>query len=68
MDSTVTLVTYSTLEEAYIVKGMLESHGIPALVRNENNLYVPIFDGVSVVIFEKDWDKAQKLLVEYGDR
>ncbi|MDE6444302.1 MAG: DUF2007 domain-containing protein [Muribaculaceae bacterium] len=67
MDSTQTLATYSTLAEAYIIKGMLEANGIPALVRNENNLYVPIFDGVSVMVFEKDFDKAKKLLEEHGD-
>lgn len=66
-ERTETLVTYSTPEEAYIVKGMLESNGIPALVRNENNLYVPVFDGVSVVVFEKDLEKARKLLDEHGD-
>ncbi|MDE5874149.1 MAG: DUF2007 domain-containing protein [Muribaculaceae bacterium] len=67
MDRTATLATYSTIEDAYIVKGMLESNGIPALVRNENNLYVPIFDGVSVMVFEKDFEKARKLLEEHGD-
>ncbi|MDE6008745.1 MAG: DUF2007 domain-containing protein [Muribaculaceae bacterium] len=67
MDATVTLATYSTLSEAYIVKGMLEANGIPALVRNENNLYVPVFDGVSVMVFEKDLERAKKLLEEHGD-
>lgn len=67
MDETITLATYSTLAEAYIIKGMLESHGISTIVRNENNLYVPVFDGVSIMVFEKDAEKALKLLKENED-
>ena len=67
MDATVTLATYSTLAEAYIIKGMLESHGIKTIVRNENNLYVPIFDGVSIMVLEKDLEKALLLLRENDD-
>ncbi|MBD5309082.1 MAG: DUF2007 domain-containing protein [Bacteroides sp.] len=67
MDDTVTLATYSTLAEAYIIKGMLESHGIKTIVRNENNLYVPIFDGVSIMVLEKDLERALLLLRENDD-
>ena len=67
MDATVTLATYSTLAEAYIIKGMLESHGIKTIVRNENNLYVPIFDGVSIMVLEKDLERALLLLRENDD-
>lgn len=67
MDDTVTLATYSTLAEAYIIKGMLESHGIKTIVRNENNLYVPIFDGVSIMVLEKDLERALLLLRENED-
>ena len=67
MDDTVTLATYSTLAEAYIIKGMLESHGIKTIVRNENNLYVPIFDGVSIMVLEKDLERALILLRENDD-
>ena len=67
MDDTVTLAPYSTLAEAYIIKGMLESHGIKTIVRNENNLYVPIFDGVSIMVLEKDLERALLLLRENDD-
>lgn len=67
MDDTVTLATYSTLAEAYIIKGLLESHGIKTIVRNENNLYVPIFDGVSIMVLEKDLERALLLLRENDD-
>lgn len=67
MDNTVIAAVYNTPEEAYIVKGMLESNGIPAMVANENNLYVPVFNGVNVFVFERDYEKARSLIESYGD-
>lgn len=67
MDSTVILTTYNSPEEAAIVAGMLHSNGIPCSVENRNNLYVPTFNGVDIVVFEKDLDRARQLLNEHQD-
>lgn len=67
MHQTVTLQSYSTPEEAYVVAGMLKSNGIPAMVENLNNLYVPIFNGVNLVVYAEDADRARQLLEENGD-
>ncbi len=63
--SSVTLASYDSPQEAYLVKGMLESNGIPAMVENLNNLYVPVFNGCNVVINSKYLDEARKLLAEH---
>lgn len=67
MNDTVILASYNSTEEAYIVKGMLECNGIPAMVANENNLYVPVFNGINVLVFEKDLARARQLMEEHGD-
>lgn len=67
MDNTVILASYNTPEEAYILAGMLRSNGIPAMVSNENSLYVPVFNGVNVSVFEQDLARARKLMSEHGD-
>lgn len=67
MDNTVILTTYNSPEEAAIVAGMLQSNGIPCSVENRNNLYVPTFNGVDIVVFEKDLDRARQLLNEHQD-
>lgn len=67
MRPTVTLQSYNTPEEAYLVAGMLKNNGIPAMVENLNNLYVPIFNGVNLVVFADDADRARELLASHGD-
>lgn len=62
MDELVTIANYSTLEEAYIVKGMLESNGISTMVVNENNLYVPVFNWVRLLVRACDEKKAMELI------
>lgn len=62
MDSTVILTSYSSPEEAAIVAGMLRSNGIPCEVENRNNLYVPVFNGVDIRVFERDYARARQLL------
>ncbi|MBD5211010.1 MAG: DUF2007 domain-containing protein [Bacteroidales bacterium] len=66
MDDLVTVATYSSPEEAYIVKGMLESNGVPAIVVNDDNLYVPVFNGVRVQVNASDASKAEALLSQNG--
>lgn len=62
MDELVTIDNYNSLEEAYIVKGMLENNGIPALVIDENNLYVPVFNGVRLQVRKSDENRALSLI------
>ncbi len=63
----VTITSYSTPEEASIVQGMLESHGIQSVIRDRNNLYVPIFGGVDLMVDEADAARARELLKEHDD-
>ena len=67
MDKPVTLASYSNIQEASIIRGMLESNGIPAMISDNNNLYVPVFGGVAVIVDEKDAARAEALLRENGD-
>lgn len=67
MDKTVILTTYNSPEEAAIVVGMLRSNGIPCEIENRNNLYVPIFNGVDIRVFEKDYARARQLLFEHDE-
>lgn len=64
---TTTLASYSTLQEAMIVKGMLEENGIKAFVSDNNNLYVPVFGGVDLIVYAKDVAKARELLASHHD-
>ena len=67
MPNTMTLDSFSSPQEASIVKGMLESNGIPAFISDHNNLYVPIFGGVDILVFENDYQKAKELLKLHHD-
>lgn len=67
MDRTVLLTTYSSPEEAAIVVGMLRSNGIPCEIENRNNLYVPIFNGVDIIVFEKDFERARNLIEQHQE-
>lgn len=67
MDQTVTLTSFSSPEEAAIVAGMLRSNGIPCEIENRNNLYVPTFNGVDIIVFAKDFDRARQLIKEHND-
>ena len=63
----VILSSYPSMPDAAIVKGMLESYGIPVVLYNNNNPYVPIFGGVDLLVNEKDLAEARKLLDEHQD-
>lgn len=67
MDKTVLLTSYNSVEEAEIVAGMLRSNGIPCEVENRNNLYVPVFNGADLIVFEKDFDRARNLILDNKD-
>ncbi len=55
------------MPDAAIVKGMLESHGIESVLQDRNNLYVPVFGGVNLLVNESDYDRARRLLDEHKD-
>lgn len=63
----VTLENYPNPQEAAIVQGMLEANGIPCAVSDMNNLYVPVFGGVSLLVREEDLAKARELIREHHD-
>ena len=62
MSATVTVATFSNMQEASIVQGMLESNGIPSMISDQNNLYVPVFGGVNLLVYERDAPRALELL------
>lgn len=66
-DNLVQLAVYNSVQEAYIIKGMLEDHDIPCAISDENNIYVPVFQGVRVLVRESDFAKAEALLKEFND-
>ena len=66
-DNLVQLALFNSAPEAYIVKGMLEDNEIPCAVSDENNLYVPVFQGVRILVRECDLEKARELLKEFRD-
>lgn len=63
----VELENYPNPQGAAIVQGMLESNGIPCVVSDQNNLYVPVFGGVSLLVPEQDLERARLLLREHKD-
>lgn len=66
-DKTVVLTTYNSPEEAAIVAGMLRSNNIPCTIENRSNLYVPVFNGVDIIVFEKDYARARDLISDHHD-
>lgn len=66
-DEFVNLETFSSPQDAYIVKGMLDDNGIPSVVDDSNNLYVPVFGGVRLLVRAADAERAARLLKEYND-
>lgn len=61
------LSNFPTLQDAAIIQGMLEANGIPSVLSDQNNLYVPVFGGVTVLVREQDLDKAIELLRDHND-
>lgn len=63
----VALENYPNAQEAAIVQGMLEANGILCVVSDQNNLYVPVFGGVTLYVKEKDLARAKELLIKHKD-
>lgn len=67
-----TVATFATVADASIVKGMLESNGIPCMIDNQamSSLYpTPMSDAwdVSLKVNDSDYEKACKLMKDAGD-
>lgn len=65
------ILTFTYPHEAYIAKGKLESEGIPVQIRDEltaqvNNFYSNAIGGVKLLVQEKNYEIALKILVESG--
>lgn len=54
------------LQEAHVVKGMLEAEGIPAVVIDENAtglvIYTPAIGGARLQVCDEDYDRAMTVL------
>lgn len=64
----VILSNYPNEQEALIVQGMLEANGIPSVISDQNNLYVPVFGGVSLLVRDDDLEQARQLLLDHHDK
>ena len=53
---------YPNIEEASIIAGKLEDSGIPCYISDDNNLYVPVFGGVTIYVREEDLERAKQIV------
>lgn len=65
------LITFTLPNEAYIVKGRLESEGIVVMLKDEltaqvNNFYSNAIGGVKLLVHDSDFDRAYQILIETG--
>lgn len=58
----VKLAEYSSIIDAEMVKGMLETNGIEAMVTEEYNPYGQAFSNSRVMVMEYDLEEAKRLL------
>ena len=65
-DELVSIATFNVAPDAYIVKGMLEKNGIASVVEDDNNLYVPVFGGVRLLVRRSDAERAEALVNEFN--
>ncbi len=61
-DELVLLKKFYFVSEAQILKGMLESNGIPAMVTEEYNPYGTAFSMSRVLVFAHDYEAACALM------
>lgn len=66
-----TVATFSTVQEAYIARGMLDAHGIPAMIPDEvmSGSVYPMtltWAGVDLLVPAADAPRARALLAESG--
>ena len=58
----VELAEYPSLMEAEVVKGMLETNGIEAMVTEQYNPYGQAYAYSKVIVMDYDLEEAKKLL------
>jgi hypothetical protein len=61
-DKTIVLQTFSDIMEAKAMQHKLEEHGITSSLTDENVLGMDPVGGIELKIFEKDQEKALKLI------
>ena len=64
------LKNYETMVEALIDQELLRNNGIDSTINNEDAVeLLPMFgelnEGLRILVFEKDFDKATKVIEEY---
>ena len=65
------ILSFTYPHEVHIVKGRLESEGIPVQIKDEltaqvNNFYSNAIGGVKLLVQEKDYERALEILIETG--
>jgi len=69
MENLIEIISFTLPQDAYLVKGRLESEGIEIILKDEltaqvNNFYSNAIGGVKLLVKECDYEKAYTLLVE----
>ena len=71
-DKLITLKNYETMVEAMFDQELLRENNIDTTINNEDSVeLLPMFgeinDGLRIMVFEKDYERALKLLEEYNN-
>ena len=61
-DKTITLHTYNDLQEAKMIQDKLKENGIGSYLNDENVMGLDPVGGVELKIFEKDKERAEKII------
>ena len=69
-DKLITLKNYETMVEALFDQELLKENNIDSSINNEDSVeLMPMFgeinDGLRIVVFEKDFEEAIKILEDY---
>ncbi|MBP6662874.1 MAG: DUF2007 domain-containing protein [Paludibacter sp.] len=69
-DKLITLKNYETMVEALFDQELLKENNIDSSINNEDSVeLLPMFgeinDGLRIVVFEKDFEEAIKILEDY---
>ncbi len=69
MENWIEIISFTLPQDAYLVKGSLESEGIEIILKDEltaqvNNFYSNAIGGVKLFVKECDYEKAYRILVE----
>lgn len=71
-DKIITLKNYETMVEAMFDQELLRENNIDSTINNEDSVeLMPLFgminEGLRIMVFEKDFDQAIKVLEDYKD-